>query len=96
MLKSLIVGKKTLREDFERITYANGLFYLLTGKGNLYEFSGGDDNEKVKYEKYKTFLHGDNNVEGLCYDPDNNSHLLACKGNPGKKLRGNRTVYEFF
>jgi len=95
ILKSFTVGKKTLKEDFEGIAFVNGLFYLVTSNGDLYEFSEGDDNEEVKYEKYKTFLNADNDVEGLCYDPNSNSLLLACKGNPGKKLRGNRAVYEF-
>jgi len=95
ILKSFTVGKKTQKEDFEGIAFANGLFYLVTSKGDLYEFSEGDDNEEVKYEKYKTHLNADNDVEGLCYDPNNNSLLLACKGNPGKKIKGNRTVYEF-
>lgn len=95
VLKSITVGKKTLKEDFEGIASANGLFYLVTSNGDIYEFSEGDDNDDVKYEKYKTFLDSDNDVEGLCYDPDNNSLLLACKGDPGKKYKGNRAVYEF-
>ena len=95
ILKKFTVGKKPIKEDFEGIAFANNLFYLVTSNGDIYEFPEGDNGEEVKYEKYKTFLVADNNVEGLCYDPDNNSLLLACKGNPGKKYKGNRAVYEF-
>ena len=95
IIKEFTVGKKTIKEDFEGIAFANGLFYLITSNGDLYEFSEGEDNDEVKYEKYKTFLDADNDVEGLCYDPKTNSLLLACKGDPGKNNKGNRAVYEF-
>lgn len=95
IIKQFTVGKKIQKEDFEGIAFANGLFYLVTSNGDIYEFTEGKDNDEVKYEKYKTFLDADNNVEGLCYDPKNNSLLLACKGSPGKKYKGNRAVYEF-
>ena len=95
ILKKFTVGNKTIKEDFEGISFANDKFYLVTSNGDLYEFPEGKDKEEVKYKKYKTFLDADNDVEGLCYDPKSNSLLLACKGNPGKKLKGNRAVYEF-
>jgi uncharacterized protein YjiK len=95
ILKQFKVGQKTQKEDFEGITFANGKFYMVTSNGDLYEFSEGENDEEVSYKKYKTFLDNDNDVEGLCCDPKNNSLLLACKGNPGKKYKGNRAVYEF-
>jgi uncharacterized protein YjiK len=95
IVKEFTVGKKTIKEDFEGIAFANSLFYLVTSNGDLYEFSEGKNKEEVKYEKYKTFLNADNDVEGLCFDPKNNALLLACKGSPGKKHKGNRAIYEF-
>jgi len=95
ILKSFSLGKKLIREDFEAIAIVENEFYLVTSSGVIYIFKEGEDEEDVKYKKYKTFLSSDNDVEGLCYDPDNNSLLLACKGNPGKKYSGYRTVYEF-
>ena len=41
------------------------------------------------------FVTVSNNIEGLCYDPLTNSMLLACKGYPGKKYKGYRSVYSF-
>ena len=63
ILKKFTVGKKPIKEDFEGITFANNLFYLVTSNGDIYEFPEGDNGEEVKYEKYKTFLVADNNVE---------------------------------
>lgn len=95
IVKSFDVGKKLLKEDFEGITIVNNLFYLVSSNGNIYEFTEGEDDEYVKYKKYKTHLSANNDVEGICFDPKTNSLLLACKGNPGKKYKGNRAVYEF-
>jgi uncharacterized protein YjiK len=95
IVKKFEVGDKTVKEDFEGIAFANNMFYLVTSNGDIYEFSEGKDGEEVKYEKHKTFLDADNDVEGLCYDAKNNSLLLACKGDPGKKHKGNRAIYEF-
>ncbi len=35
------------------------------------------------------------NIEGLCYDPNTNSLLAACKGYPGKRYNGYRAIYSF-
>jgi hypothetical protein len=34
-------------------------------------------------------------VEGLCYDPETTSLLLACKDYPGKGFEKNKAVYSF-
>ncbi|NOS84805.1 MAG: hypothetical protein HOP31_06670, partial [Ignavibacteria bacterium] len=90
-LGSLLVVKG----DFEDITYVNGKFYLVESNGKLYEFSEGNNGEFVKYKTYKTFLTGKNDVEGLCYDNETNSLLLACKGSGGKDYGKDKTVYSF-
>ena len=54
-----------------------------------------DQCHKAQCGRHMQGMGADNDVEGLCYDPKNNSLLLACKGNPGKKYKGNRAVYEF-
>jgi uncharacterized protein YjiK len=90
-LGSLLVVKG----DFEDITYVNGKFYLVESNGKLYEFSEGNNGEFVKYKTYKTFLTGKNDVEGLCYDNETNSLLLACKGSGGKDYGKDKTVFSF-
>jgi uncharacterized protein YjiK len=95
IIKSFSLGKKSLKEDFEGIAIVGKIFFLVTSNGEIYEFSEGEDNSSVPYEKYKTKLTSKNNVEGLCYDPVSNSLLLACKGYPGKDHDGKRAVYAF-
>jgi len=96
IIKSFSVGEKILKKDFEGIAIVDDLFYLVTSSGEIYEFSEGEDKSSVSYKKYKTKLTSKNDVEGLCYDPDTGSLLLACKGYPGKGYDGKRAVYSFF
>jgi uncharacterized protein YjiK len=95
IIKSFSIGKKTLKKDFEGIAIVGELFYLVTSNGEIYEFREGKNKSTVPYEKYKTKLSVKNDVEGLCYDSDTESLLLACKGHPGKNYDGNRAVYSF-
>jgi uncharacterized protein YjiK len=95
IIKSFSVGEKTLKDDFEGIAIVDDLFYLVTSGGEIYEFREGSDDAKVSYKKYKTKLNSRNDVEGLCYDPNTESLLIACKGDPGKNYNGKRAVYSF-
>ena len=84
-----------IKGDFEDITYVNGIFYLAESNGKLYEFTEGNNGEFVKYKTFKTFLTSKNDVEGLCYDNETNSLLLACKESAGKEFGNDKTVYSF-
>lgn len=95
ILKSFSLGEKILKKDFEGLAIAADMFYLVTSAGTLYEFREGENKSAVPYNKYTTNLSSNNNVEGLCYDTDTHSLLLACKGDPGKGYAGNRAVYSF-
>ena len=95
IVKSFSLGKKTLKKDFEGIAIVDDLFYLVTSDGDLYKFKEGEDKSEVSYKKYETRLSSKNDVEGLCYDPDTETLLLACKGYPGKSYDGKRAVYSF-
>ncbi len=95
IVKSFSLGKKTLKKDFEGIAIVDDLFYLVTSDGDLYKFKEGEDKSEVSYKKYETRLSSKNDVEGLCYDPDTETLLLACKGYPGRGYDGKRAVYSF-
>jgi uncharacterized protein YjiK len=84
-----------LKGDFEDITWVNNKFYLMESKGNIYEFSEGDNGQFVTYKKYKTELNSSNNVEGLCYDNSTNTLLMVCKDNPGDGYEKQKAVYTF-
>jgi uncharacterized protein YjiK len=95
ILKSFYLGRTLVNDDFEGIAIADTRFFLVSSDGNIYEFPEGVDGGRVEYRVYRTTLSKSNNVEGLCFDPDTGTLLLACKGNPGKGLKRSRSVYSF-
>ncbi|MCB0283830.1 MAG: SdiA-regulated domain-containing protein [Calditrichaeota bacterium] len=97
ILKVFTFGLFVKRGDFEDITMAGDTFYMVESDGRIYEFREGADKEQVDYKVYETDLDNDSNVEGICYDPDENTLLLALKGKPGDGLdeKDNRAVYSF-
>lgn len=94
ILKSFSLKKK-VKEDFEGIAIVKAMFYMVTSKGDIFEFKEGKNESKVKYEVYETDLKSKYDVEGLCYDPETNSLLLACKEFPGKGIKNKRAIYSF-
>jgi uncharacterized protein YjiK len=84
-----------VKGDFEDIAFAKGKFYLVESNGKLYEFSEGSNGSFAGYKTYKTSLGSKNDVEGLCYDKETNSLLLACKGSAGKDYKKEKAVYSF-
>lgn len=95
VIKKFYAGETSVNGDFEDIAIAGDRFFLVESKGIIVEFKEGNNGEHVPYQTYKTFLKSSNNVEGLCYDPQTNSLLLACKDYPGKGYEKNKAVFSF-
>jgi uncharacterized protein YjiK len=95
IIKKFKIGILTVNKDFEDITVVGDTFYLVTSSGDLYNFKEGKKNASVKYEVVSTGLTKRNNVEGLCYDPETNCLLLACKGYAGKGYKKYKAVYAY-
>lgn len=95
IIKAFSIGNPPVRADFEDIEFADGKFYLLSNNGTLYNFSEGADKEAVEFEMTKTNLKSSNDAEGLSYDPDTKSLLIALKGLPGDDLKKAKSVYSF-
>jgi uncharacterized protein YjiK len=95
VLKRFAIGNRIPNRDFEGIAIVKDKFYLVTSSGDIYEFNEVMNGKISKSKIYKTGLTISYNIEGLCYDPAANSLLLACKGYPGKNLKGYRSVYSF-
>jgi uncharacterized protein YjiK len=95
IIKSFQVGEKLLKKDFEGMEIIGDKFYLVTSSGEIYECEEAEDGGFSDYNVYKTFLTTANDVEGLCYDPETNSLLLACKDYPGIGYAGSRAIYTF-
>ncbi len=95
ILKQFSLGRFGIKGDFEDIAIAGNLMYLIRSDGVIYEFPEGDDGRTVEYRTYKTPLTASHDVEGMCYDPETDALLLACKAFPGKGYEGHRAVYSF-
>lgn len=89
------LGDEQLEKDFEDIACVNDSIYIITSEGVLYEFLEGENNHSVKYDKIETGLKKGYDIEGLCYDPETHSLLLACKDVIKKKHKQIRFIYEF-
>jgi len=64
--------------DYEGIEAVGDDIWVVKSTGTLYQIiAPGTPNQRV--EKFNTQLTGDNDVEGLTYDPAKNRLLLACK-----------------
>ena len=95
-----IIKKFSLKDsinsgDFEDICIAGDRFFLMQDHGSIFEFKEGANNTSVDYKIYKTFLTRENNIEGLCFDPETSSLLLACKKYAGDGYDKMRAVYSF-
>jgi uncharacterized protein YjiK len=69
--------------DYEDIAVKDNMAYVVRADGRLFEVDMNSGKNSVK--EYKTFLTVEHDVEGLCYDKNNNRLLLAIKDDePGK------------
>ncbi|MEW6467757.1 MAG: hypothetical protein AB1458_02480 [Bacteroidota bacterium] len=85
----------TIDGDYEGITRIGKTIYVLRSDGVLFEIVNYEDTLSA-VNKYATGIPSANN-EGLCYDPDNNRLLIACKGKAGKgpEHKDRRAIYAF-
>ena len=84
--------KFTKDGDYEDIAIVGKKIYVLRSDGTLFKVKDlGDKDQETK--KYKTFLDEGNDTEGLCYDKKRDRLLILCKDDPGKKMKGRRTIY---
>jgi uncharacterized protein YjiK len=76
--------------DFEDIAYKNETVFILRSDGIIFCVENYLSPNPVTTQ-ITTFLHADNNTEGLVYDSENDRLLVACKGNSGIKAAHKRT-----
>jgi uncharacterized protein YjiK len=95
VVNKFILGDKIIRKDFEGIALVKDTLFLVTSNGFLYKYPGFATGKFTEFEKTKTGLKAENNVEGLCYDENTKSLLLACKDKPCKDYKGYKAVYSF-
>jgi uncharacterized protein YjiK len=79
LVKHFFLGEPTAKGDFEAITVANDLVYLLDSKGKIYSFKEGADGARVKYNYFDSDLKKDCEFESMVYDARFTALVLACK-----------------
>ena len=79
--------------DYEGLEYLEGQVVVSKNNGSLYFY----DLQTKETEVIKTPLTVSNDVEGLCYDPQERMLLLACKGQNTNMLREKtvKSIYGF-
>jgi len=95
IVKQFSIGNFGVQEDFEGIAVKKDTIYMVASNGTIFEFREGKAGDRMLFTRYKTSLSMKNDVEGLEYDPETNSLLLACKGSPGKEYQGKKAIYAF-
>ena len=82
--------------DYEGIALVGSDVWVTKSNGRLYRIRGaGTDGQEVT--EFNNWLKGENDVEGLTYDPAGNRLLLACKDDPkgNGMAKENRYVFAF-
>lgn len=95
ILKQFTLGQPTIHADFESITIAHDVFFMLVSSGELYEFREGADGERVGYRMYDTHLGRDCEFEAMAYDAVINSLVMACKHIHRAELKGSLLLYRW-
>lgn len=74
-------------DDYEAITIANNDIYILSSNAVLYKSSVENLASKKLATKIETGLDPAYNTEGICFNPRNQTLLIACKENVSKSER---------
>lgn len=95
IVKSFSIGKRILFKDFEGLAIAEKTFFAITNSGELYKFYEQKDGGYSNYKKLFTGLSQKFDAEGLCFDPETYSLLIACKGYSGKGNNNLKAIFSF-
>ena len=79
IVKAFALGSPVVRADFEGIAYLDGMIFLVTSNGCIYEVAEGNDGDRMEFKYYKTGLGKRCEIEGLAQDAQSGTLLVACK-----------------
>lgn len=95
IVKSFSLGTPALRGDFEGLAVANDRFFLVSSSGRLHEAREGEDGDSVDFVVHETKLGRHCEIEGLAYEPEDDTLLLLCKTSRKKKFRNFVVVHRW-
>ncbi len=92
--KRFDLGEQAVKGDFEGITRVGLDYYMLTSRGEIYQFREADDKGRADYVVIDTKLGDACEFEGIAHDPLTNVLLMACK-TPEKSMRDSLVIYRW-
>jgi len=96
IIKQFYVGdKKVLKADFEGLAIVDSIFYLVKSNGDIIEFKEGRAEEMMSFHLYKNDLSKKIEIEGLCYDNEQQQLLMISKSDKRKKQKLYRSIFAF-
>jgi uncharacterized protein YjiK len=95
LVKEFSLGERRVKGDFEGITIAHDVVYMLASNGKLYEFHEGANGAHVAYTIHDTDLKAQCEFEGVAFDPAIDALVLACKHVHDKTIQGAIVLYRW-
>ena len=96
LIKRFAVSDPVLRGDFEGIAATPDALYIITSGGMLISFQEGDDDDSVDFTQHDTGVGMFCEVEGLAFNPQDPSLLIACKQPLTQALGGRIVVFRWW
>jgi hypothetical protein len=97
LLKRFSIGASggDTRADFEGITVVGERIIMAASNGMLYEFTEGEDGERVGFVVHDTRLGKECEFEGVAFDSAQGVVVLPCKNVRVKNLRDHLVLYRW-
>lgn len=93
VIKRFSAGLGGVPGDFEGIAIAGKRFYLMTSGGEILETEEGSPGSAMSYRVHQTDLGRRCELEGLAFDPEEETLLLPCKEPRDRELRDHIVVF---
>ncbi len=94
LVKSFSLGDPAVAGDFEGIAVGEGdAIYMIESTGRLYRFAEGANEAHAPFETFDTGLGRVCEVEGLAYQPAQQSLIIACKTNHARAMKKTVALY---
>jgi len=94
VLKAFALGDPIAAGDFEALAITpDGVFHMLTARGQLYRFQEGADGAHVPFETIDTGMREICEIEGLAYFAAEDSLIIACKRMRDRAMRDMVSLY---